>query len=96
MRAIVTTKYGSVEVLAGMVIEVGKQITNYKMGDAVFGMVNAFKGGTYAEFVKVKEEETCLKPENLSFEEAASLPVVAVTAYQSLARQGQLSRATMC
>jgi NADPH:quinone reductase-like Zn-dependent oxidoreductase len=144
MRAIVTTKYGSVEVLeeqevekpvtqhndiliqvyafsvnpvdwkvrrgdaklltgrkppkilgadyAGMVIEVGKQITNYKMGDAVFGMVNAFKGGTYAEFVKVKEEETCLKPENLSFEEAASLPVVAVTAYQSLVRQGQLKQ----
>ncbi len=75
---------------SGVVTEVGKQVTSYKIGDGVFGFVNAFKGGTYAEFVKVKEEETCLKPENLSFEEASSLPVVTVTACQSLVRLGRL------
>jgi NADPH:quinone reductase-like Zn-dependent oxidoreductase len=53
-------------------------------------MVHAFKGGSYAEFVKVKAEETCLMPQNLSFEEAASLPVVSLTAYQSLVREGQI------
>jgi len=77
---------------SGIVVKVGKDVKNYKIGDAVFGMVHAFKGGTYAEFVKVKEEETCPKPENLSFEEAASLPVVSLTSYQSLVREGQLKR----
>ncbi len=77
---------------AGVVSEIGEQITNYKVGDAIFGIVNAFKGGTYAEFVKVKEQGICLKPENLSFEEAASLPVVALTAYQSLIHEGQLKQ----
>jgi NADPH:quinone reductase-like Zn-dependent oxidoreductase len=75
---------------AGVVAEVGKQITDYKIGDEVFGMVNAFKGGTYAEFVRVKKEEIGLKPQNLNFEEAASLPLVSLTAYQSLVDQGQL------
>jgi NADPH:quinone reductase-like Zn-dependent oxidoreductase len=74
----------------GIVAEVGKQIPSYKIGDEVFGMVNAFKGGTYAEFVRVKKEEIALKPLNLNFEEAASLPLVSLTAYQSLVQKGQL------
>ncbi len=75
---------------AGIVAEVGSQITGYKTGDAVWGMVNAFKGGTYAEFLKVNNEEIGLKPENLSFEEAASLPLVGLTAYQALLYEGRL------
>jgi NADPH:quinone reductase-like Zn-dependent oxidoreductase len=75
---------------AGVVAEVGKQITNFKIGDEVFGMVNAFKGGTYAEFVSVKKEQIAPKPQNLNFEEAASLPLVSLTAYQSLVYKGQL------
>lgn len=77
---------------AGIVAEVGSQITGYKTGDAVWGMVNAFKGGTYAEFLKVNNGEIGLKPENLSFEEAASLPLVGLTAYQALVYQGRLRK----
>jgi NADPH:quinone reductase-like Zn-dependent oxidoreductase len=77
---------------SGAVAEVGKQITNFKIGDEVFGMVNAFKGGTYAEFVRVKKEEIAPKPQNLNFEEAASLPLVSLTAYQSLVYKGQLQQ----
>ncbi len=77
---------------SGAVAEVGKQITNFKIGDEVFGMVNAFKGGTYAEFVSVKKEEIAPKPQNLNFEEAASLPLVSLTAYQSLVYKGQLQQ----
>ena len=69
---------------AGTVAEVGSEVTNYKEGDAVWGMVNAFKGGTYAEYVKVKKEAIGLKPKNLNFEEASSIPLVGLTAYQSL------------
>jgi NADPH:quinone reductase-like Zn-dependent oxidoreductase len=75
---------------AGVVAEVGKQITNFKIGDEVFGMVNAFKGGTYAEFVRVKKEEIAPKPQNLNFEEAASLPLVSLTAYQALVDKGNM------
>ncbi|MEF9475473.1 MAG: NAD(P)-dependent alcohol dehydrogenase [Candidatus Mariimomonas ferrooxydans] len=77
---------------SGTIVKAGKDVKNYKIGDAVFGLVHAFKGGAYAEFVKVKEEDTCPKPENLSFEQAASLPVVSLTAYQSLVHKGQLRR----
>jgi len=78
---------------AGVAAEVGKQITDFKIGDEVFGMVNAFKGGTYAEFVRVKKAEIAPKPQNLNFEEAASIPLVSLTAYQSLVREGQLRQA---
>lgn len=77
---------------AGVVAEAGKGVRGYKAGDAVWGMVHAFKGGTYAEYVKVKKEEICLKPENLSFEEASSIPLVGLTAYQSLICKGRLKK----
>jgi NADPH:quinone reductase-like Zn-dependent oxidoreductase len=75
---------------SGIVTDVGKSVTKYKIGDAVFGNVHAFKGGAYAEFLKVKDELTCLKPDNLSFEEAASIPIAALTSYQSLVHEGKM------
>lgn len=77
---------------AGIVAEVGGQVTNYKSGDAVWGMVNALRGGTYAEFSAVKREEIGMKPNNLSFEEAASIPLVGLTAYQSLVYEGRVKK----
>jgi len=77
---------------AGVVAQRGKRVTNYAVGNRVWGMVNAFKGGTYAEWATVKEEEIGLMPGNLGFEEAASLPLVALTAYQSLVYKGRLQR----
>lgn len=77
---------------AGIVAEVGERVTTYKRGDAVWGMVSALRGGTYAEFVAVKREEIGPKPSNLSFEEAASIPLVGLTAYQSLVYKGRLKQ----
>jgi len=77
---------------AGIVAEVGSQISQYRPGDAVWGVVETFKRGTYAEFVKVKAEEIGPKPQNLSFEEAASLPLVGLTAYQALVYSGKLKK----
>lgn len=77
---------------AGIVAEVGSQITQYQPGDAVWGFVETFKRGTYAEFVKVKAEEIGPMPKNLSFEEAASLPLVGLTAYQALVYAGRLKK----
>jgi NADPH:quinone reductase-like Zn-dependent oxidoreductase len=54
--------------------------------------VETFKRGTYAEFVKVKAEEIGPMPKNLSFEEAASLPLVGLTAYQALVYAGRLKK----
>ncbi len=77
---------------AGIVAEVGNQVTLYQPGDAVWGFVETFKRGTYAEFVKVKAKEIGPKPDNLSFEEAASLPLVGLTAYQALVYAGRLKK----
>jgi NADPH:quinone reductase-like Zn-dependent oxidoreductase len=72
---------------SGVVCETGKNITSYKKGDEVFGMIDIIKAkeGTYADFVKVKENDICIKPNNMSFEEAASIPLVSLTSYTALA-----------
>ena len=79
---------------SGVVSETGKNITSYKKGDEVFGLINNLKvnEGTYAEFVKVKENDICLKPNNCSFEEAASLPLVSLTAYMALVDIGKAKK----
>jgi NADPH:quinone reductase-like Zn-dependent oxidoreductase len=77
---------------AGIVTEVGRQVTKYRAGDAVWGFVEAFNRGTYAEFIKVKEEEIGPKPKNLSFEEASSIPLVGLTAYQALVYSGRFNK----
>lgn len=77
---------------AGIVTEVGGRVTRYQPGDAVWGFVETFKRGTYAEYVKVKEEEIGPMPKNLNFAEAASLPLVGLTAYQGLVYAGRLKQ----
>lgn len=77
---------------AGIVLGVGNGITKYKTGDAVWGVVEKLNRGTYAEFITVKEEEIGLKPKNLSFEEASSIPLVGLTAYQALVYKGRLNK----
>jgi len=79
---------------SGIVCEIGKNITCYKKGDEVFGMIDIIKTkqGTYAEFVKVKENDICIKPSIMSFEEAASIPLVSLTAYMALANIAKVKR----
>lgn len=74
---------------AGVVSEIGKNVTNFKIGDKVFARP-AMPNGTYAEYVAVDEELIALKPESLSFEEAASVPLAGLTAWQCLVDFGQV------
>ena len=70
--------------LAGKVLEVGSKVTRFKKGDEVYTSLSTSKMGAFAEYVAVKEQDLSLKPENLTFDEAASLPMVALTGYQAL------------
>jgi NADPH:quinone reductase-like Zn-dependent oxidoreductase len=69
--------------VSGIVEAVGKDVIRFKPGDAVFGDISEHWGG-FAEYVCVNEKTLTHKPENLSHEEAASIPQAAVLAYQSL------------
>lgn len=67
---------------SGVVEEIGSDVCDMKVGDEVYGMVKAFTGNAYAELITVTKNEVALKPKNLSFEEAAVLPLVGLTVYQ--------------
>ena len=70
--------------LAGVVSDVGSRVTRFKKGDAVYARVDKNRIGTFAEFAVVREGAAAVKPTNVTFEEAASLPLVALTAWQAL------------
>ncbi|CAN6702700.1 unnamed protein product [Malus baccata var. baccata] len=78
--------------VAGVVVKVGSQVTNFKVGDEVYGDLNEKsldkpkKIGSLAEYTAAEERVLALKPKNLSFVEAASLPVAIETAYEGLER----------
>ena len=72
--------------MAGVVVEVGKDVTRFKPGDEVFGT----GGGTFAEYVRSSESKIVRKPAGLTFEQAAAIPVAALTALQGLRDKGHL------
>lgn len=65
---------------AGIIKKTGKSVTHFKVGDAVFARPDTTRFGTYAEFAAIDEDKLSLKPENISFEEAASIPLAGLTA----------------
>jgi NADPH:quinone reductase-like Zn-dependent oxidoreductase len=72
---------------AGTVDAVGSKVTRFRPGDAVFGA----KFGSFAEYVTVREERAiAAKPDNISFEQAASVPIAALTALQALRDKGHI------
>jgi len=73
--------------MAGEVEAVGDGVTRFRQGDAVFGFVGA---GGFAEYVSVTEERLALKPANLTFEQAATVPLAAMTALQGLRDEGEI------
>ena len=77
--------------VAGQVEAVGRNVTQFRPGDEVFGELSRCGFGAYAEFVTAPEQALALKPSNLSFEEAAALPTAGCTALQGL-RKGRLRR----
>lgn len=75
---------------AGVVTQVGANVTDFKVGDAVFGRPNKQHIGTFAEYLAVDQADVALKPTGLSFEEAAAVPLVGLTAYQGLTELMQI------
>src|SRR5699024_8579793 len=76
---------------AGVVSEVGKEVANFKVGDEVFARP-AMSNGTYAEYVAVEEELVALKPKSVSVEEAASVRLDGLTAWQCLVDYGHIKQ----
>lgn len=76
--------------IAGRVEAVGRNIKEFKPGDDVFGDISADGWGGFAEYVCVHENTLVLKPANLSFAEAAAVPMAAVTALQGFHYAGQV------
>lgn len=70
--------------LAGVVTEVGSRVTRFKVGDAVFASTFDQGTGSIAEFAVVPESAAALKPANLDFVQAASIPMVGLTSWQAL------------
>lgn len=70
--------------LAGVIVQVGAGVRRFKPGDEVYARVDTDRTGAFAEFIAIKEESVAIKPKSLSMEEAASIPLVALTAWQSL------------
>jgi NADPH:quinone reductase-like Zn-dependent oxidoreductase len=76
--------------VSGVVAAVGADVKRFKVGDAVFSRVDSNAMGTFAEFVSVDEQFVAEKPANLSHQEAAALPLVALTSWQALFDRARL------
>ncbi|WP_433772525.1 NADP-dependent oxidoreductase [Bacillus wiedmannii] len=69
---------------SGVIVKVGAKVTRFKVGDEIYARPRKDKIGTFAEYIAIHEDDIALKPKNLSFEEAASIPLVGLTSYQAL------------
>lgn len=76
--------------VAGVVVKAGPQARKFKLGDEVYARLDDFRIGSFAEFVPVRESSLALKPRGLTMEEAASIPLVGLTAWQALIERAQL------
>ena len=78
--------------VAGVVIRVGSKVRGFKSGDEVYARPNQRRIGTFAEFIAMDEADVALKPGNLSMEEAASIPLAGLTAWQALVERAKLKK----
>ncbi|MFP3413837.1 NADP-dependent oxidoreductase [Bacillus sp. SIMBA_074] len=69
---------------SGVIVKTGAKVTRFKVGDEIYARPRKNKIGTFAEYIAIHEDDVALKPKNLSFEEAASIPLVGLTSYQAL------------
>jgi NADPH:quinone reductase-like Zn-dependent oxidoreductase len=76
--------------IAGRIEAAGSNVKQFRPGDEVFGDISACGNGSFAEYVSVPENALALKPATLSFEEAAAVPMAAVTALQGLRDEGRI------
>ncbi len=76
--------------MAGTVVETGKNVTDLKPGDEVYGDLSGSGFGAFAQYAVAPSDILALKPENISFETASSTPMAAVTALQGLRDHGKI------
>jgi NADPH:quinone reductase-like Zn-dependent oxidoreductase len=78
--------------VAGVVTKVGSKVSKFKIGDEVYSRVRDYRTGTFAEYISVNEADLALKPKNLTMEEAGSIPLVGLTAWQALVEIGNVKK----
>ncbi|MBQ8101810.1 MAG: NADP-dependent oxidoreductase [Afipia sp.] len=76
--------------VAGTVVRAGSKVKRFKVGDNVYARPRDHRIGTFAELIAIDEADVALKPANVSMEEAASLPLVGLTAWQALVEVGKV------
>lgn len=79
--------------VAGVVVRVGSKVRGFKSGDEVYARPHQDRIGTLAELIAMNETDVALKPKNLTMEEAASIPLVGLTAWQVLIERAKLKKA---
>ncbi len=78
--------------VAGVVTKVGENVKQFKIGDEIYARVADFRIGTFAEYIAINERDVAHKPKNISMEEAAAIPLVALTAWQALVEKAGLKK----
>src|SRR4030095_9521391 len=78
--------------LAGVVIRVGSRVRRFKPGDEVCARPDKNRIGAFAEVIAVNDDDLAMKPKNLTMEEAASIPLVGLTAWQVLIERAKLKK----
>src|SRR5256714_14684296 len=78
--------------VAGVVVRVGSRVRRFKPGDEVYARPADGRIGAFAEFIAINEEDVAIKPKALTMEEAASIPLVGLTAWQALIERANLKR----
>ncbi|UWX61592.1 NADP-dependent oxidoreductase [Chryseobacterium oranimense] len=76
--------------VAGVITKVGSKVKSFKVGDEIYARAADFHIGTFAEFIAINEKDVALKPKNLTMEEAASIPLVGLTAWQALVEKANV------
>ena len=78
--------------VAGIITQVGKNVRKFKVGDQVYSRPADYHVGTFAEYIAVNEKDVAFKPKNISMNQAASVPLVALTAWQALVERFNLKK----
>jgi alcohol dehydrogenase len=76
--------------VAGIVVRVGSRVSRFKPGDEVYSRPDDFRIGAFAELIAINEDSLAIKPKTLTMEEAASIPLVGLTAWQALIEMANL------
>lgn len=78
--------------VAGIITKVGSKVSRFKVGDEIFARPADFEIGAFAEYITINENDAALKPKNISMEQAASIPLVALTVWQAFVEKAKLKK----